>query len=73
MQELTGITEAWEKGAIKNHRDSDKKMFGNKNLIRVLTEMGNKSCKEIENAILESLGDYDCYDDITLVTIKRLK
>ncbi len=68
-----GITEAWEKGSIKNHRSAETQMFGDKKLIKAFKESGKKSVDEIKIDILKSLTNYNFDDDVTLVIVKRIR
>ena len=66
-----GITEAWKKGAIKDQRDPEKDMFGSSRLKEVLSKSANGSPEDVRDSILDTLVDYDIYDDVTMIVIKR--
>ncbi|MCP4137280.1 MAG: SpoIIE family protein phosphatase [bacterium] len=68
-----GITEAWEKGSVKNQRLPSKHMFGDKRLKNILLERGKESPGSIQHHILAGLDNYNCEDDVTMVIIKRNK
>jgi serine phosphatase RsbU (regulator of sigma subunit) len=67
-----GITEAWEKGSVKDHRDPEKSMYGDERLVRVFKDLGEKPTEEIKQGIIDSLENYKCYDDVTLVLLRRI-
>jgi serine phosphatase RsbU (regulator of sigma subunit) len=67
-----GVTEAWKKGRIKDHRSMDCDMFGEKKLADILQENGKEPPDAVQNKIIESLVDYQLDDDVTLVIAKRL-
>ncbi len=67
-----GVTEAWKKGCIKDHRSMDCDMFGEKKLSDILQENGKEPPDAVQNKIIESLVDYQLDDDVTLVIAKRL-
>jgi len=66
-----GITEAWRKGSVPDHRDPKKDMFGYERLKDIFCSMGNRSTQEIKVGILKELDGYVCNDDVTMVIIKR--
>jgi len=68
-----GITEAWIEGSIKDHRDPEFDMYGDKRLKETLEQKGLSSSEEIKNHLLASTAGYVCDDDVTLVVLKRLK
>jgi serine phosphatase RsbU (regulator of sigma subunit) len=67
-----GITEAWEKGSIKDERDPEISMYGAKKLNDIFLELGGRPPEDIKRGILTSLEHYECTDDITMVIIKKL-
>ncbi|MFC1669283.1 SpoIIE family protein phosphatase [Spirochaetota bacterium] len=67
-----GITEAWKKGTIRDKRDPEVDMYGDNKLAKTLWMNGTKSCEEIKEEILASLGDYAPDDDVTLVVLRKL-
>ncbi|MCP4132037.1 MAG: AAA family ATPase [bacterium] len=68
-----GITEAWRKGSIKDKREASTDMFGMKRLTDIFGTYGNEPIEEIKNKILKELEGYDCYDDVTMVLVRRLR
>lgn len=66
-----GITEAWEKGSVKDKRDPNKSMFGKARLRDIFRQSGAGPVDQIKTAILEGLDPYNCIDDVTLVIVKR--
>jgi hypothetical protein len=48
-------------------------MFGVDKLCGILKELGCCSPAEIKNGIINSLDNYDCMDDVTMVIIKRVE
>jgi serine phosphatase RsbU (regulator of sigma subunit) len=66
-----GITEAWEKGSSHDKGDPDTQMFGAERLRDKFKEVADRPLDEIKNRIIDSLGNYDCSDDVTLVIIRR--
>jgi len=68
-----GITEAWHKDSIPGERDSATEMFGQNRMIEILENNGHKKPREIRDLILSGLDNYNIFDDITLVILKRMK
>ncbi len=66
-----GITEAWKKGSIQDHRDPETDMFGKERLEEIFRKLGNQAPGIIKDGILEELQDYCLSDDITLLVIRR--
>jgi len=66
-----GITEAWHKDSIKNKRDMEFDMYGNKRMLEVIQKNGNSSPETIKKALLDGLTNYRNDDDITFVILKR--
>lgn len=67
-----GITEAWKKGTVRGQRNPDLDMYGEDMLRTVFQRLGGRATEEIKKEILNSLGGYDCTDDVTMVIVKRL-
>jgi serine phosphatase RsbU (regulator of sigma subunit) len=67
-----GITEAWRKNSIRGERDSESDMYSSERLIDFFKDNANRSPNEIIKAIVSSLNEYSCHDDVTLMVIKRL-
>jgi serine phosphatase RsbU (regulator of sigma subunit) len=67
-----GITESWRKGSVRNRRNCEDDMYGDSRLKHVFLGLGDRSCREISDGIIASLGDYEQKDDITLVVVKKL-
>ena len=67
-----GITEAWKKGSVRNIRDPQKDMYGIDRLIQIFYENRDRKPDEIRDAVLRSLDDYSCTDDITMVILRKL-
>ncbi len=57
-----GITEAW---------DRENNLFGDKRLIRIVEESGDRSASEIHRNIITALELWKKPDDVTLVVMKR--
>jgi serine phosphatase RsbU (regulator of sigma subunit) len=68
-----GITEAWRKGSVPDHRDPKKDMFGIERLKDILCGLGDRSTDDIRRGILKELAGYTCIDDVTMVIIKRIE
>ncbi|MCP4129636.1 MAG: SpoIIE family protein phosphatase [bacterium] len=68
-----GITDAWKKGTVQDQRDPETEMFGKKQLEIILKNNGTGTTEEIKNILVDSLRDYDCMDDVTLVVVKKMK
>jgi serine phosphatase RsbU (regulator of sigma subunit) len=68
-----GITEAWIKGSVPDHRDPKKDMFGIERLKDILCGLGDRSTDDIRRGILKELAGYTCNDDVTMVIIKRIE
>ncbi|MBN1498034.1 MAG: SpoIIE family protein phosphatase [Spirochaetes bacterium] len=66
-----GITEAWKKGSVRGKRNPDTDMYGEESLRAVFQRNGSRSTEEIKKEILDSMADYDCTDDVTMVIVKR--
>ena len=65
------ITEAWEKGSVRNERDQDQ-MFGEDRLQDVLKNNGHLPTEEIKDAILKSHKAFVSANDVTFVILKKL-
>ncbi|MCP4135219.1 MAG: SpoIIE family protein phosphatase [bacterium] len=66
-----GITEAWARGSIQDHRDPEKDMFGDKHLKESFCELGTLPTEEILRGLLKELEEFSCGDDVTIVILKR--
>lgn len=67
-----GITEAWLKGIDRTTHHHDRDMFGTDRLKDLLAKYGTEPVEAIKSRILKALEGYDCFDDVTMVVIKRL-
>ena len=65
-----GITEAWDKSGLRDRKTTE--MFGERRLRDVFLRFGSKSPEEIKNGILQELLAYQCYDDVTMVVLRRV-
>jgi serine phosphatase RsbU (regulator of sigma subunit) len=59
-----GITEALA---------ADQKMYGEDKLQNILLKNSSLNAESLKSAILESLKNYSCPDDVTFMIIKRVK
>jgi len=66
-----GLTEAWEREAGANRRNSDATMFGIERLREIFKMAGDRPIDEIKNDILRALADYTCSDDVTIMLVRR--
>jgi serine phosphatase RsbU (regulator of sigma subunit) len=66
-----GITEAWKKGTVPDHRDPSE-MFGSEKLQEVFCKLGEATPDEVKQGILNELEGYDFDDDVTMVVLKRI-
>jgi len=66
-----GITEAWDKDSIKNKRNMETDMYSQEKLESLFLKTGMKEPEEIKDIIINSLEDYSCTDDVTLLIAKR--
>jgi serine phosphatase RsbU (regulator of sigma subunit) len=66
-----GITEAWEKGTVRDKRDPGRAMFGDARLRDIFKRSGARPVDEVRNRILEGLDNYQCTDDVTMLIIRR--
>jgi serine phosphatase RsbU (regulator of sigma subunit) len=66
-----GITEAWEKGSVKDQRDPERAMFGSARLKELFKANALRPLDEIKKALLSALKDYDCDDDVTFMLIRK--
>ncbi|MCP4130840.1 MAG: SpoIIE family protein phosphatase [bacterium] len=66
-----GITEAWLKGSVKDERNPEEEMFGEKRLRRILEKQGANHPDIIKKHILDELEGYSCNDDVTMVIIRK--
>ena len=67
-----GITEAWEHGSVQDRRNPETQLFGDQRLLSVFREAAEQPVDEIKNAIIMSLNNYDCKDDVTMIILRRL-
>jgi serine phosphatase RsbU (regulator of sigma subunit) len=67
-----GITEAWKKGSVRGMRRPETDMYGDEMLRTEFQKLGSRPTEEIKKGILDSLTEYDCTDDVTMVIVKRL-
>lgn len=67
-----GITEAWERGSVQDLRDPDTQLFGDERLQAVFRKAAERPVDDIKNAIIASLNNYDCRDDVTMIIMKRV-
>lgn len=58
-----GLTEAVKKGTTE--------MYGQEQLVNKFLEYGDFPVKEIRNKLLDTLKNYQCDDDVTLVALRR--
>ncbi len=65
-----GITEARLKNAIGPF-DPETHMYGQKHLEKVFYKNSNEDLNSIQTSLLESLDDYNCNDDVTIVLVKK--
>ena len=68
-----GITEAWLRGSVPDHRDPEREMYGFEKLRDLFRLNGHRPCEEIKKEILASLESYSCDDDVTMMAIRRLE
>jgi len=68
-----GLTEAWHKDSSINNRNFKIDMYGPEKLNQLLLENGEKNPQEIIQKILQSLNNYTCSDDVTLLIVKRMQ
>ncbi|MBN2159881.1 MAG: serine/threonine-protein phosphatase [Spirochaetes bacterium] len=66
-----GITESWRKGSVRDKRTTDD-MYGAQRLVALFESLGERPTDEIREGILDSLDDFECNDDVTMVILKRL-
>ncbi|MBN2159880.1 MAG: serine/threonine-protein phosphatase [Spirochaetes bacterium] len=67
-----GITEAWRWGSVRDHRDAERDQYGVARLSGVFQDLGACLPEEIKRGVIDSLHDYECDDDVTMVVVKRL-
>jgi serine phosphatase RsbU (regulator of sigma subunit) len=69
-----GVTEAWRKNTVHGQRRVAIDMYGVEGLMAAIKENGHKSAEDIKNSIIKSLEkEFESNDDVTIVTIKRLR
>ncbi|TFH42278.1 MAG: serine/threonine-protein phosphatase, partial [Chrysiogenales bacterium] len=66
-----GITEAWRKGSRRDRRDPQTDMYGIERLRDVFFENRDRGPAEIRDAVIASLDNYACVDDVTMVIIRK--
>ncbi|HNR89376.1 MAG TPA: SpoIIE family protein phosphatase [Spirochaetota bacterium] len=67
-----GITEAWSRGSRPGTRTPERDMFGAHRLSETLAALGARPTEEIRDGILQSLRQFECMDDVTMVVIRRV-
>ena len=67
-----GITEAWEKGSVKDNRDPETQMFGQDRLEKTFMQSGKKDTNEIIEELKRAMDNYVAGDDVTILVIKRV-
>lgn len=66
-----GITEARRADSPAGPSESETDMFGQDRLRDILARLGKSSTEEIKAGILKELSSYVCYDDVTMMILKR--
>ncbi len=66
-----GITEAQRADSPAGPSESETDMFGQDRLRDILARLGNGTTEEIKAGILKELSSYVCYDDVTMMILKR--
>ncbi len=66
-----GITEAQRADSPAGPSESETDMFGQDRLRDILLKLGIRNTEEIKVGILKELSSYVCYDDVTMMVLKR--
>jgi serine phosphatase RsbU (regulator of sigma subunit) len=66
-----GITEAWKKGSVRDHRDPETEMFGMERLRSIFQRLGGTHPEAIRDGILAELEGYSPADDVTMLILRR--
>lgn len=67
-----GIIKARERVSVKNDDYASAWMFGTDRLKNIFKDLGRRSLDEIKYGILDSLKNYNCSDDVTLMLFRRM-
>ena len=67
-----GVTEAVKK-KVPGDDQNKFELYGEERLAEVLAAAGEKPVDDIKNYVLESLAEFDCRDDVTMLILKKTK